>query len=180
MHKITNYREVKYDFDTKLDAFHWNDFIHEVKFTWFEEGNYYAVYEDLDEKDDHDRKKYAVYASGTGELICLVADSGSVLDGCYEDEEYMTERNKLYKQIAMLAGWPEKMPLRRMTWRDLLNELHKQPDDVLDMPAYINVTQETWTGLHEVTSLTTWDGEGEVDLEENQLLINFVEDGWMD
>lgn len=74
----------------------------------------------------------------------------------------------------------QHMKPKRMTWRDLLNELRKQPDNVLDMPAYVNVTQDTWDGLHEVTSLTTWNGEGKVDLEENQLLINFVEDSWLD
>lgn len=71
-------------------------------------------------------------------------------------------------------------PSRYMTWRDLLNELRKQPEYVLDMPAYVNVTQETWDGLHEITSLTTWCGEGEVDLHENQLLINFFEDDFLD
>ena len=110
MHKITNYREVKYDFDTKLDAFHWDEFMREVNYTTFDAlGDYYAVYENLDEPDDHDRKKYAVYLHSTGELICLMADCGCALDCCYADEEYVNVRNELYKQIAMLAGWPEKI-----------------------------------------------------------------------
>lgn len=113
MHKVTNYCEVKYDMETKLEALHWDDFIGGVKCTWFDDGDYYAVYEDLDEEDDHERRKYAVYDHATGSLICLIADSGLVLDGCYEDEQYMNERNKLYKQIAVLAGWPERLPLRR-------------------------------------------------------------------
>lgn len=119
MSKVTNYREVKYDLDTKIEALHWNDFIREVKLTEFgEEGDYYAVYENLDEDNDHDRKKYAVYLHSTGDLICLIADSGLVLDCCYDDAKYMEERNKLYKQIAMLAGWPERIePKQRYTVR---------------------------------------------------------------
>ena len=113
MHKVTNYREVMYDMETKLDALHWDDFIDEVKCTWFDDGDYYAVYEDLDEEDDHERRKYAVYDHATGSLICLIADSGLVLDSCYDDEQYMNERNKLYKQIAILAGWPERLPHRK-------------------------------------------------------------------
>ena len=112
MNKVTNYREISYDIDTKIKALHWDEFITEVKCTWFDEGEYYAVYENLDEEDDHDRKKYAVYSSSTGELFCLIADSGLVLDACYDDWKYRDERNKLYKQIAMLAGWPEKMPVK--------------------------------------------------------------------
>lgn len=110
---ITNYREVKYDMETKLDALHWDDFIHEVKCTWFEGDDYYAVYENLDEEDDHERRKYAVYLHSTGELICLIADSGLVLDSCYDDQKYMYERDKLYKQIALLAGWPERLPAKK-------------------------------------------------------------------
>lgn len=146
-----------------------------------DENDYFALYEDVDNPADKTTTDatYAVYMSKSGELLCLLHDAGVALNGCV-DANYYYERLALYKQIAMLAGWPEILPPQHMTWRDLLNELRKQPDDVLDMPAYVNVTQETWAGLHEVTSLTTWNGEGEVDLKENQLLINFVEDSWMD
>lgn len=113
-HIVTNYREVKYDMDTKVEALHWNDFIAEVGFTEFgEEGDYYAVYEDLDEEDDHDRKKYAIYLHSTGKLLCLLGDSGLVLDCCYDDMDYATKRNELYRQIAMLAGWPEKIETKK-------------------------------------------------------------------
>ena len=117
--KVTNYREVKYDFDTKLDALHWDEFMREVNFTTFDAlGDYYAVYENLDEPDDHNRKKYAVYLHSTGELICLIADCGCALDCCYDDAEYMERRDELYKQIAMLAGWPKKIkPRQRYTVR---------------------------------------------------------------
>ncbi len=112
--KVTNYREVKYDLNTKLEALHWDEFIHEVSCTCFEGDDYYIVYENLDEEDDHDRRKYAVYLHSTGELICLVADSGLVLDACYDDVDYMEQRNGLYKQIAMLAGWPKKLPTKEI------------------------------------------------------------------
>lgn len=115
VNKVTNYREVKYDIDTKLDALHWDEFMREVNFTTFDApDDYYAVYENLDEPDDHDRKKYAVYLHSTGELICLMVDCGCALDCCYDDAEYMGKRNELYKQIAMLAGWPEKMPTKEV------------------------------------------------------------------
>lgn len=119
MNKVTNYREVKYDLDTKIEALHWDDFIVEAKCTeFFDDGDYYAVYENLDEPDDHERKKYAIYQHNTGKLICLMADSGLVLDLCYDDEDYRLERDELYKQIAMLAGWPEKIePKQRYTVR---------------------------------------------------------------
>ena len=114
MHKVTNYREVKYDFDTKLNARHWDEFMREVNFTTFDTpDDYYAVYENLDEEDDRERRKYAVYLHSTNELICLMADCGCVLDCCYDDAEYMKQRNELYKQIAMLAGWPEKLPPKK-------------------------------------------------------------------
>lgn len=113
MHKVTNYREVKYDFDTKLNAPHWDEFMREVNFTTFDApDDYYAVYENLDEEDDHERRKYAVYLHSTGELICLMTDCGCVLDCCYDDAEYMEQRNELYRQIAILAGWPKKIPTK--------------------------------------------------------------------
>ena len=157
-----------------------DDFVAQQMCTCFDDGDYYALYRDaaVPVDDSNDDRTYAVYLHNSGKLVCLLSDAGSALEG-YEDVEYGEQRSILYKQIAMLAGWPETLPPQRMTWRDLLNELRKQPDNVLDMPAYVNVTQSTWDGLHEITSLTTWDGEGEVDLEENQLLINFVEDGWL-
>lgn len=135
---VTNYREVKYDIDTKLDAFHWDEFMREVNYTTFGAlGDYYAVYENLDEPDDHDRKKYAVYLHSTGELICLMADCGCALDCCYDDAEYMSKRNELYKQIALLAGWPEKIPHQHMTWRDVQGYINSLPEEALDLDVLV-------------------------------------------
>ena len=183
---VKNIREVKYhdmSNDERSNIWRLEDLWLQNAATSFDDENeFFALYEDIDRYadvdgyNDGDDRKYAVYLHNSGRLCCLLCDCTVALNG-YSDTDYGMQREELYRQIAMAAGWPEFLPEQHiMTWRDLLDELKKQPDKVLDMPAYVNVTQRTWDGLHEVTSLTTWDGKGEVDLAHNQLLINFMED----
>lgn len=99
------------------------------------EDDYYVCLQDVE--DTTDDRGYAVYLKSTGDLLCLVADCGTALDG-YEDTDYGVERNELYKQIALLAGWPESMYDLKvgMTWRQLIVEMLKVPTEFLDTPAY--------------------------------------------
>lgn len=101
------------------------------------EDDYYVCLQDVE--DTTDDRGYAVYLKSTGDLLCLVVDCGTALEG-YEDTDYGVERNELYKQIALLAGWPESMYDLKvgMTWRQLIKKLNDElPKEFLDTPAYV-------------------------------------------
>ena len=117
------------------------------------DGDYYVCLKDMD--GNYDDRGYAVYLKSTGDLLCLVADSGTALEG-YEDFEYGEERNELYKKIAVLAGWPENMGELdvSMTWRQLIAELRKYPDEFLDTRVYVATNSQR--DLDTVQSLDPW------------------------
>ena len=111
----------------------------------------YDLYENTNDEDNHDLRKYAVYQRSTGELKCLLSDAGLALDLCYEDSDFRDKRHELYKQIAILAGWPEKLP---MTWRSLRSKLNRLSDELLDMPVMVD---DPTSDHYEVTSLSPYD-----------------------
>lgn len=69
----------------------------------------YDLYMNVDDEDNHDMRKYAVYQRSTGELKCLLGDAAMALDLCYDDNDFRDKRHEMYRQIALAAGWPEKM-----------------------------------------------------------------------
>lgn len=101
-----------------------------------QEGDRYVCFRDLDGNSDD--RGYAVYLKSSGRLLCLLVDAGSALEG-YEDFEYGAERDELYRQIAILAGWPESMSELRLglTWRQFIAKLNDFPKEFLDTPAYV-------------------------------------------
>ena len=80
---------------------------------FFADDDNYDLYEDIDDKDNHDMRKYAVYQRSTGELKCLVGDAAMALDLCYDDNDFRDKRHELYRQIAIAAGWPENMTSKK-------------------------------------------------------------------
>ena len=73
----------------------------------------YDLYMNVDDEDNHDMRKYAVYQRSTGELKCLLGDAAMALDLCYDDNDFRDKRHELYRQIALAAGWPEKMTSKK-------------------------------------------------------------------
>lgn len=134
-----NYRAMT---DEQLrEVYHLNELKTEWQATFFDvEDDDYVCYRDMDDDtENHDERAYAVYLKSTGELLCLVADAGMALEG-WLDHDYCSKRNELYKQIALLAGWPENMSDLQvgMTWRQLIKKLNDElPKEFLDTPAYV-------------------------------------------
>lgn len=116
-HKVTNMQEVNYiGMSEKESKEIWrlDDLRAEQMSTCFDDDDYFALYKDVDanDRESNDDRTYAVYMHNSGNLLCLLVDAGSALEG-YEDCEYGDKRNELYKQIAMLAGWPKKLPAKK-------------------------------------------------------------------
>lgn len=138
-HKVERVVEIKYTEMTDEEVrgiYGLRDLLHEWSCTSFDEGDGFVCLKDpTNPSDDRD---YAVYLKSTGGLLCLLGDAGNALEG-YEDSEYGMERNVLYRQIALLAGWPESMHDLKvgMTWRQLIVEMLKVPQEYLDTPAYV-------------------------------------------
>ena len=138
--KVTNVVEVNYRSMTDkelADVYRLDALKSEWECTSFDaENDYYVCLQDVD--DTTDDRGYAVYLKSTGDLLCLVADCGTALEG-FEDTDYGCERNELYRQIALLAGWPANMSELRlgMTWRRLITEMVTIPQEFLDTPAYV-------------------------------------------
>lgn len=119
-YKVTRTQEIRHNACKEVTEgiVGWKEFINEQHCTEFSvDGDYYAVYEDMDRADDHDLNKYAVYHHVSGDLVCLVSDAGRALDLCYVDNDFRDKRHELYRQIAILAGWPERLPTKRFTVR---------------------------------------------------------------
>lgn len=117
---------------------------------WYTEGDYYAVWQRTETYDFvHERFgdgspcggqhcERAIYfdkAHG-GEIVCL-ADRFHIARSLSDDDLVERKIGELLKQEAIDAGFPEKHPQKGMTWRDLLEELQKQPSYVLDMKALV-------------------------------------------
>lgn len=119
-YQVKHMREINYfnmSEDERKKIWRLNDLYMQQICTCFdEEDNYFALYVDTDVDTkggcDNDDRAYAVYMHKSGELICLLSDAGSCLNG-FQDHEYGYERNELYRQIALLAGWPEKLPPKK-------------------------------------------------------------------
>lgn len=115
-YKVTNVREVNYigmNEEERKKIWRLDDLrMQQMTTDFFDEDEYFALYEDLNNNLDcaTNDATYAVYMKKSGELLCLLVDAGVALNGC-DDYNYYCEREKLYKQIAMAAGWPEKMVL---------------------------------------------------------------------
>lgn len=145
-HKVTNMLEVKYmcmSEKERKEIWRLDDLRAEQICTCFDDdGDYFALYKDLDasDRESNDDRTYAVYAHKSGDLLCLLSDAGSALEG-FKDFEYGYKRNELYKQIAMLAGWPEKLP-HHMTWRELIDILQTKYKDALDDPVHVWVPKD--------------------------------------
>lgn len=116
-YKVTNVKEIYYmgmSAEERKGIYRLNDLRVQQLCTCFGDGDYFALYKDADVKyaESIDDRTYAVYMHNSGELICLLVDADSALNGC-ANAQYFVERAKLYKQIAMLAGWPEKLPAKK-------------------------------------------------------------------
>lgn len=111
-HEVKNARLVDYQSMTGIERREcgFEDLYREWSCTeFYESDDNYDLYEDADEENDFDCKKYAVYQHSTGELKCLLGDALMALDLCYRDTDFRDKRHELYRQIALAAGWPEKM-----------------------------------------------------------------------
>lgn len=116
-YKVTNVKEIYYigmSAEERKGIYRLNDLRLQQMCTCFDDGDYFALYKDADVKDtdSNDDRTYAVYMHNSGELLCLLVDADNALNGCV-DARYFSERAKLYRQIAMLAGWPEKLPAKK-------------------------------------------------------------------
>lgn len=139
------------------EVFRLNELKSQYECTSFdEEGDRYVCYRNLDNPDNVDDTGYAVYLKSSGHLLCLLADAGNALEG-YEDCEYGAKRSKLYRQIALLAGWPEyAFELKRtLTWRELIDEMKLIPMEFLDTTAYVWDSHRE--SLEPVTGLKPWE-----------------------
>lgn len=121
-YEVKNIREVNYrrmsDGERK-EVWRLNDLmVQHMKTIMDESGDYYALYEDVDcdADNDPDDRKYAVYLHNSGKLLCLLPDCAVALNG-HNDTDYGNARSKLYRQIAIAAGWPEVLPKKRYTLR---------------------------------------------------------------
>lgn len=142
-HSVKCVHEVDFanmDEERLKEIFHLSELKNEWECTTFDDGDGWICYEDVD--GDTDDRGYAVYSKATGNLLCLVADSGTALEG-YEDPSYGYERSKLYKQIALLAGWPENASdlKRQLTWRELIAKLKGFGDEFLDTDAFVCINK---------------------------------------
>lgn len=139
-HKVTNVAKINYmsmSEEELAEVYRLKDLRFENECTAFDaDGDEYVCLRDLDGNTDD--RGYAVYLKSTGDLRCLVADAPNALDG-YEDCEYGDKRSELYRQIALLAGWPEHLDElnHQLTWRQLLDEISKMPKEFLDTTAYV-------------------------------------------
>ena len=117
-YKVTNVREVNYlgmSEEERKEIWRLDDLrFQQMTTSFFDDGEYFALYEDIDNPADNttNDSTYAVYMGKSGELLCLLADSGVALTAC-DDSEYGERRAALYKQIAIAAGWPEKLPIKK-------------------------------------------------------------------
>jgi len=104
---------------------------------FYEDGDYYALFEDLSDEQDDDLAKFAVYLKKSGKLQCLLTDCDVALN--LHDSKFGQRRFELYQQIALYAGWPANLNelTQPMTWRVLANEIKKIPTEFLDTPAYV-------------------------------------------
>jgi len=121
-YEVKNIREVNYrrmSDEERKEVWRLDDLRSQQMTTSFDDdGDYYALYEDVDRDADNDPddRKYAVYLHNSGKLLCLLADCTVALNG-YNDTDYGNTRSKLYKQIAIAAGWPEVLPKKRYILR---------------------------------------------------------------
>ena len=141
----------------------------EQECTDFDDGEGYVCLKDLDDGPDY--KDYAVYSKG-GRLLCLLCDCSVALDG-YEDWEYGDKRNELYRQIALLAGWPESMHDLNvgMTWRQLIAQINEFPKEFLDTAAYVCMDNDG--NLEPVADVQAWYADGKP-VDDNCLYIDLV------
>lgn len=139
-HMVRNVSKVDYMHmtdDEIREVYRLGDLKSEYECTCFDmDGDEYVCYRDLDGNSDD--RGYAVYLKSSGHLLCLLADAGNALEG-YEDCEYGVKRSELYRQIALLAGWPEYVHefKRALTWRELIDEMMTIPKEFLDTVAYV-------------------------------------------
>lgn len=82
---------------------------------FYDEGDYYAIYGrelvtplgtgcSIDDVDC----MYAVYLKNSRRLMCLIDDAETAL--CLGDDGFEGLRAKLYRDMALAAGWPETLP----------------------------------------------------------------------
>lgn len=84
--------------------------------TSFESGHAWDVYENpiTEHRDEYDERRYAVYDRASRQLLCLTEDAENALDG-KADNVWYQERLQLYRQMAIIAGFPEQLPKQSVT-----------------------------------------------------------------